>query len=383
MMLRYGVVALVGCFYAAASVWLVRSEAQAYRKAIGHARAVNNVAALPAADEKAEAEKLTVADASTKPVPSRLDQPTAKTDPASDTPLKPIVADEKPRTAAPPVQIAATPPIASAAPSLASASVTVTRGAPRLEDRDPFWNQPFLTKVWNLDHFSAQDENVLGEELHNLIIQLNPLDNGSGRQRVIEATRQLVELRSRKDIEYKFTILNSDIPNAFSHPGGYIYVSTGLLDMIADDEDYLLEFVIGHEIAHLELQHALQCLGDRSVREFKDGTLQKLYFLILPHAFPKELEFAADYADYQRMKRLGRTDHDCLAFLRKLETYAKANGFADGQGKLEDLHREGISKQGAASAISPIENHLRAHTAAWERLSQLKQFRDHAPKATK
>ena len=109
--------------------------------------------------------------------------------------------------------------------------------------------------------------------------------------------------------------------------------------MIAEDEDYLLEFVVGHEMAHIELQHALQCLQDRRVRSFKDGTLQKLYFLIIPHAYPRELEFAADGWVYQRMQRLGRSEHDRLAFLVKLESYAKANGFEDGQGKVEELYR--------------------------------------------
>ena len=230
---------------------------------------------------------------------------------------------------------------------------------------DPFWNQKFLTKSWDLDRLTTQDEISLGNELHSLILELNPTDNGSGLRRVKEAAKPLLELRSRKDLQYEFTILNSDIPNAFSHPGGFIYISRKLLEMIAEDEDYVLEFVIGHEIAHVELQHALHCLQDRRVREFKDGTLQKLYFLIIPHAYPNELEFAADAWVYRRMKQLGRSEHDCFAFLRKLDSYAKANGFDDGRGKVEDLFKDGRGKPDATPARSPIENHLRAHTAAW------------------
>ena len=145
--------------------------------------------------------------------------------------------------------------------------------------------------------------------------------------------------------------------------------------MIAEDEDYVIEFVVGHEIAHIELQHAFQCLQDRTVQSFKDGTLQKLYFLIIPHAYPRELEFAADQWVDQRMQRLGRSVHDRLAFLRKLDTYAKANGFGNGQGKVEDLYKQWSGKTGV---VSPIENHLRAHTAAWERLDQLKPLKQKA-----
>lgn len=62
--------------------------------------------------------------------------------------------------------------------------------------------------------------------------------------------------------------------------------------MIGEDEDHALEFAIGHEIAHVERQHAIACLNDPGVRKFSDGTLQKLYFLILQYAYPNNLEFA-------------------------------------------------------------------------------------------
>ena len=168
------------------------------------------------------------------------------------------------------------------------------------------------------------------------------------------------------------------MPNAFSHPGGFIYVSQKLLDMISEDEDYALEFAIAHEIAHIDLGHALTCLKDPGVRAFSDGTLQKLYFLIIPHAYPDNLEFAADTWAYQRMKGLGRSDHDCFAFLRKLDSYAKANGFADRRGKPEDLLKSRAGKPDAFPVFSPIDNHLRAHPPALDRLDHLKQLRDDA-----
>ena len=46
--------------------------------------------------------------------------------------------------------------------------------------------------------------------------------------------------------------------NAFSTPGGYIYVSRGLFDLIGEDEDYALRFAVGHEIAHVDLNQCAQ-----------------------------------------------------------------------------------------------------------------------------
>src|SRR5262249_52300258 len=156
-------------------------------------------------------------------------------------------------------------------------------------------------RPWDLDHFTTQEENQLGAQLNAVISQLNPEDTGSGLRRVKEAAEPLRAMASRKGIDYRFVVLNSDVPNAFSHPGGYIYISRKLVDMIPEDEGYLLEFVIGHEMAHVELQHALACLRDPDIKPLTASIPWKLYFLIIPIGYPDKLEQAADEWIYHRM----------------------------------------------------------------------------------
>jgi Zn-dependent protease with chaperone function len=225
-----------------------------------------------------------------------------------------------------------------------------------------------------VEHLGAQDEKQLGEQLNNLILELNPEDRGSGRTRLRSAAQPLLARVQRGDREHRFFVLNSEVPNAFSHPGGYVYVSRGLLEMIPEDEEHILEFVIGHELAHVELQHARACLLSPDVRGLSLGTLQQLYILIIPHGYPDKLEFAADEWAYRRMKQLGRSDHDCFKFLRILDTYAKAHGFEQGRGKLEELLREKPKDRQGTGGVSPIDNHLRSHPAAYERLTRLKEL---------
>ena len=57
-----------------------------------------------------------------------------------------------------------------------------------------------------------------------------------------------------RDFEYRFYIVDQEVPNAFALPGGQIYVSRGLL-LLANSEDELAN-VIGHEIVHAALRHA-------------------------------------------------------------------------------------------------------------------------------
>jgi predicted Zn-dependent protease len=57
----------------------------------------------------------------------------------------------------------------------------------------------------------------------------------------------------RRPFQYSFSVLDQMAPNAFSLPGGHIYVSRGLI-ALANDEDELAG-VIGHEIIHAAERH--------------------------------------------------------------------------------------------------------------------------------
>ena len=56
-----------------------------------------------------------------------------------------------------------------------------------------------------------------------------------------------------RKFEYKFYIINRDVLNAFSVPGGYIYLYTGLISKMNGEDE--LAAVLSHEIAHVEAQH--------------------------------------------------------------------------------------------------------------------------------
>jgi Zn-dependent protease with chaperone function len=55
--------------------------------------------------------------------------------------------------------------------------------------------------------------------------------------------------------DYSFNLTSRDSINARAIPGGSIYINQGLLDIIENEEE--LEFVLAHEIAHIELSHGL------------------------------------------------------------------------------------------------------------------------------
>jgi hypothetical protein len=151
--------------------------------------------------------------------------------------------------------------------------------------------------------------------------------------------------------------------NAFSHPGGYIYLTKGLFDFIGadEDEDFVLQFVLAHEMAHVELGHAIKCLKDPDLARSGLGTPQQFFLCLFPLGYLDEMDFEADRWAFDRMTGpLGRTRHEALLFLRRYKGYAERNGFPNG--------RQGLAPMPDAS---PLDNHMRAHPAAWKRLDKL------------
>jgi predicted Zn-dependent protease len=60
----------------------------------------------------------------------------------------------------------------------------------------------------------------------------------------------------RQDVTYRFFVVDMEEPNAFALPGGYVYVTRGLLALANDEAE--LAHVIGHEIGHVAARHAAQ-----------------------------------------------------------------------------------------------------------------------------
>ncbi len=58
----------------------------------------------------------------------------------------------------------------------------------------------------------------------------------------------------RRGFEYSFQIVDQEAPNAFALPGGYIFVSRGLLTLTNSEDE--LANVLGHEIVHVAARHA-------------------------------------------------------------------------------------------------------------------------------
>ncbi|MDR8390328.1 M48 family metalloprotease [Aliifodinibius sp. S!AR15-10] len=66
-----------------------------------------------------------------------------------------------------------------------------------------------------------------------------------------------------KNTEFYFRVLNSPVVNAFALPGGYVYITRGLLSHLNNEAQ--LAVVLGHEIGHVAARHASQRAFEQQV----------------------------------------------------------------------------------------------------------------------
>ena len=350
-MTKYIVSTVLGLAVLCGSVWVIYSKAQAHREALNQARRDAEKAEKIAKTRKKKA--------TSKP----------KAEPAS--------------AANPAEQVASN----STAPAASPKSTPGPQPKPKLKNRvkpnvpagvelpPPYIHAP-ATIEWanalDLSNLSAEDEERLGFELNKELTSLQLPGEIPGEAEYRERADRVAKLFSdaceRKDIHYTITVLDYDAVNAFSTPGGYIYISRGLFDLVGDDDDDALEFVLAHEIAHVDLRHTLRAISELNAKTKKDkkdhDTLKQCLYPV-PIAYPNAMEFEADDWAWKRMKALGRSRLSALAFIRRFESYANDKDAKDEDGKPVHYFPGGRRLPEANTDI--LANHYRAHPSATER----------------
>lgn len=105
--------------------------------------------------------------------------------------------------------------------------------------------------------FSEEEEAALGAKAFTPAVQQQ---GGFFRDRELEEYVQGVGMRlarvsHRPNLNYRYRVLNSSVPNAFALPGGYIVINRGLLVGLENEAE--MAAVLGHETAHVTAKHSL------------------------------------------------------------------------------------------------------------------------------
>ena len=104
---------------------------------------------------------------------------------------------------------------------------------------------------------SEAQEIQLGQEMDPQIKQeMGVYDDAELQRYVSSVGMRLAKASERPNLPWHFTVLDEPAVNAFALPGGYIYVTRGILAFLNDEEQ--LAGVLGHEIGHVTARHSAQ-----------------------------------------------------------------------------------------------------------------------------
>jgi predicted Zn-dependent protease len=104
---------------------------------------------------------------------------------------------------------------------------------------------------------SEAQEVALGQESHPQILKEMGLYNDPELQRYVNGLGQtLAKGSERPSLPWHFTVVDQPVVNAFAVPGGFIYITRGILAYL--DNEAQLVGVIGHEIGHVTARHSAQ-----------------------------------------------------------------------------------------------------------------------------
>jgi predicted Zn-dependent protease len=120
-------------------------------------------------------------------------------------------------------------------------------------------------RVFNI--VSESQEISIGQSSHQQIIkQWGVYDEKPELNRMVERVgRSLAAASERPNLPWTFTVLDSPIVNAMALPGGYIYITRGMLERINSEDE--LAGVLGHEIAHVTARHSAQQISRSQVAQ--------------------------------------------------------------------------------------------------------------------
>lgn len=240
-------------------------------------------------------------------------------------------------------------------PVSANAVVAMTADAQRDLSRAPM----------RLTRLSDDEEIAVGNQLAQQYAVANTrlIPKEQALERYIQRVGNTLGSHAHRRLPYAFHLLpNHAMLNAFSLPGGHVYVGEGLVDLMTSEDQ--LAAVLGHEVEHIDHYHCAERVQiEARLRHLKldiIGALVQIPLAVWEAGYNKDEELEADREGMR------------LAVLGGYSPYGAVSLFE----KFSRLHSEYIihaqspDQELSELAIQSLEGYFRSHPLTSERLAQ-------------
>lgn len=256
-----------------------------------------------------------------------------------------------------------------------AAAVLVTAPAVRAEDGS--WRKRMSATFEEFTDDDVSEERRFGREIAARILgRLALLDDENAQQYVNLVGSAVAGQSARPEIAFRFAIVRSDTVNAYSAPGGYIFVTTAAVKAMENEAE--LAGVLAHEIAHVTERHIVRELniyasdvspasgfarligaGTETARVAFLQAVDKAIDILFKDGYKREQELDSDRVAAELCVLAGYDPRGLRWFLKRME----AKGGETPAGTTHPLFSErfaafdrvltGFAAQGAAGAQRP------------------------------
>jgi len=190
---------------------------------------------------------------------------------------------------------------------------------------------------------SESEEIARGAQYHQQILkQYSVYDDPELQRYVNDIGQELAAKSHRSELDFHFTVLDSPEINAFALPGGYVYITRGIMAYFNSEAE--LAGVIGHEIGHVTARHSVRQQSTSAVTGLLAGVLAQaaginpnnqlvnLASTAFVRGYGRDHELEADRLGAEYLARSGRDPENMIEVVRLLKNqqlFARAQ--ADGQ----------------------------------------------------
>ena len=133
--------------------------------------------------------------------------------------------------------------------------------------KDPIGALKSLTRIGSAAakasrEITEEQEMYLGRSVSARILSQYKLKNDRSLHKYVNLVGNTVAMVSdRPDLKFHFAVLDTDEVNAFAAPGGYIFITYGMISRMKNEEE--LAAILAHEIGHVCARHSLKSVkGD-------------------------------------------------------------------------------------------------------------------------